>query len=64
MTSDSALTTIRRTLGLSVVELAEMIPCDPEYVAGVEAGQYRPSRFWWSRTAWAIARGPAQGRLW
>lgn len=64
MTSDSALTVIRQTLGLSVDELAEMIPCDPEYVAGVEAGKHKPSECWWSRTAWAIARGPDQGRLW
>jgi DNA-binding transcriptional regulator YiaG len=64
MTSDSALKVIRQTLGLSVDELAEMIPCDPEYVAGVEEGRNRPTSGWWSRTAWAVAQGPVQGRLW
>ena len=64
MRSDSALRVIRQELGLSVAELAEMIPCDPEYVAAVEAGHRKPSMAWWTRTAWAVAQGPAQGRLW
>lgn len=64
MTGDSALRVIRQTLGLSVDELAEMIPCDPEYVIAVEERRRKPSPDWWSRTAWAVARGPAQGRLW